>query len=95
METPVKLGTLTAENSPLIVLVNAAMDAYYCADPELRPALYAERNRLLVEAVETTGASVRELALACGLYESTVVLVLHPERFPEMMARKVELRLVP
>jgi hypothetical protein len=53
------------------------------ADPDELIRLSAIRNEKINEVLDA-GVSVDAMVKATGLYRSTIILVRHPERFPEM-----------
>jgi hypothetical protein len=56
------------------------------ADPDELKRLSIIRNAKINDVLDA-GVSVDSIVKACGLYRSTVILVRHPERFPEMKAK--------
>jgi hypothetical protein len=80
------IGTVNEPGTGLYELAELALEVERTADPAKLKALSAVRN-LKINEVLDAGATVREIVIACGLYESTVVLVRHPERFPDYAER--------
>jgi len=75
-------GTPTQEGTGIYELAVLAHDAEMCTDPDMRRFLYRQRNAKINDVLDK-GTPVKAIAAATNLYESTIVLVRHPERFPE------------
>jgi hypothetical protein len=75
-------GTTTQEGTGIYELAELAHEVEMTADPDTLRFLSRKRNVKLNEVMDK-GASVEAIVAATGMYRSTVILVRHPERFPE------------
>jgi hypothetical protein len=80
------IGTTNQPGTGLYDLAALAFEVEMTADPVKLKQLSAARNVKINEVLDA-GATVREIVIACKLYESTVVLVRNPERFPAYAER--------